>query len=87
MFTSLFENLALVNVVQHVLLPHLLREHKQPQLRLWSVGCEIGDEAHVLVLLLAVVAMIARGERRPFPVLAAGTAVFAITWLATVAGN
>src|SRR6266568_4978387 len=53
MFTSLFENLALVNVVQHVLLPHLLREHKQPQLRLWSVGCEIGDEAHVLVLLLA----------------------------------
>jgi signal transduction histidine kinase len=53
MFTSLFDNLALVNVVQHVLFPHLLREHKEPQLRLWSVGCEIGDEAHLLVLLLA----------------------------------
>jgi 4-hydroxybenzoate polyprenyltransferase len=59
-------------------------------------GLAVASSAHrlspwviggALVLLLAVVAVIARGERRPFPILAAGTAVFASTWLATVAGN
>ena len=38
-----------------------------------------------LVLLLAVAVVSLRRERRPFPLLAAATAVFAATWLATVA--
>lgn len=38
-----------------------------------------------LVLLLAVAVVSVRRERRPFPLLAAATAVFAATWLATVA--
>lgn len=46
----------------------------------WVVG-------GALVLLLADAVVTVGRERRPFPLLAAGTAVFAATWLATVVGR
>jgi signal transduction histidine kinase len=53
MYSTIFDNTPLINCMQEAILPHLLREKRGAPLRLWSVGCEIGDEALMLALLLA----------------------------------
>ncbi|HEX6479132.1 MAG TPA: ATP-binding protein [Ktedonobacteraceae bacterium] len=53
MYSTIFDNTPLINCMQEVILPQLVQEKREAPLRLWSVGCEIGDEALMLTLLLA----------------------------------
>ena len=53
MDSTIFDNTSLIQGLQEVILPQLLRAKRQAPLRLWSVGCQIGDEALMLTLLLA----------------------------------
>src|SRR5712691_6864377 len=53
MATTLFDNAATIMAVQQGILPHLLTTGRSRPLRLWSVGLQSGDEAHMLALLLA----------------------------------
>lgn len=53
MFTTLFDNAPLITCLEEVLLPSLLASKQEKAIRVWSVGCSIGDEAHTLALLLA----------------------------------
>ena len=53
MYSTIFDNTPLIDYMQGVILPQLVRGKREAPLRLWSVGCEIGDEALMLTLLLA----------------------------------
>jgi signal transduction histidine kinase/chemotaxis methyl-accepting protein methylase len=55
MIPSGFEERAFLALTREVLLPHLLRRHKEPEptVRIWSIGCQTGDEALLLLLCLA----------------------------------
>src|SRR5690349_8091724 len=54
MSTTLLDEHAMLTLIQKHLLPHLLQQHPEPAapVRIWSIGCQSGDEALLLLLRL-----------------------------------